>query len=64
MKVHEFIEWLKQYPDQNAEVEVVLHKDARDYYLQGGTASVAAFDPDKGTFESYTGSLLLGVHNS
>jgi len=61
MKVHELVEWLKQFPEQEAEVSVVLHKDsARDYYCQGGKACISAFDPAEGTFEAYTGVLILG----
>ena len=31
MKVHELIEWLKEFKDQEADVEVVCHKDDGDY---------------------------------
>lgn len=47
MKVHELATWLAAFPDQDAEVEVVKHCSEGGYYQQGGTCSVAVFDPAK-----------------
>jgi hypothetical protein len=46
MKVSEFIEWLKTQ-DQDAIVEIVVHKTGKGYYDQGGTAGTSDFDPTK-----------------
>lgn len=46
MKVRDFIEWLKTQ-EQDAIVEVVVHKSGKGYYDQGGTAGTSVFDPEK-----------------
>jgi putative lipoic acid-binding regulatory protein len=45
MTVSELIQWLQQFPDQGAEVEVIRHSSDGGYYCQGGTVSVVSFDP-------------------
>lgn len=46
MKVSEFIKFLQQFPDQDADVLVVEHHQGRDVYEQGGTAQTVNFDPE------------------
>jgi hypothetical protein len=60
MTVAGLIEWL-QTQDQNAVVHVVFHSPRYRYYLQGGTATIVAFDPDKHADYSDK-ELLLGVY--
>lgn len=45
MKVREVVAWLAAFPDQDADLEVILHQDAGGYYSQGGTAMTVRFDP-------------------
>lgn len=47
MKVHELAEWLKAFPDQDADVLVVEHSDGYGYYDQGGNACETEFDLEK-----------------
>ena len=47
MKVRELMQWLATVEDQDADVEVVQHSCGTGYYDQGGSASPAAFDPEK-----------------
>ena len=44
MKVSEFIEWLKTQ-DQEAKVEVLVHRSGNGYYDQGGNTYVYDFNP-------------------
>lgn len=62
MTVRELIEWLKQYPNQDANVRVVVHRDSHDYYLQGGVARWVDFDPNatQPTYEGDSDTLTLG----
>lgn len=52
MKVSEFIEWLKTQ-DQEAIVEVVVHRSGSGYYDQGGNA----------TTEEFTSELQFSEHS-
>lgn len=45
MTVREYREWLGTLEDQDAIVEVVVHRSDGGYYCQGGTASIEEFDP-------------------
>jgi len=47
MKVFELIEWLNQFPDQEADVLIVEHSDGTGYYDQGGNAYEEEFNPEK-----------------
>ena len=46
MNVEEFAEWLKTFPDQKAEVQVVEHHDGRGCCEQGGYVFEMPFDPE------------------
>ena len=46
MKVHEFIEFLKEIEDQDAEVMVVEHRSGDNVYDQGGTAKEVGFNSE------------------
>ena len=46
MTVRQMIEWMSTFEDQDAIVEVVVHREGRDYYSQGGTAQTEEFNPD------------------
>lgn len=78
MKVKELGEWLKLFEDQEAEIEVVVHKSDGGYYSQGGYAVTEKFDPMRHiTYTDFRGNkfvpkgapyensrtLLLGCHN-
>jgi hypothetical protein len=62
MTVRELIEWLKQYPNQDANVLVVVHRECQDYRLQGGVADCVDFDPNAAspTYEGDSDTLTLG----
>ena len=47
MRVREFIEWLAQFPDQDATVEVLECRPGSPYFQQGGVTSSVEFDPEK-----------------
>lgn len=47
MKVRELVQWLAEFEDQDADVEVVSHTSGTGHYDQGGNASLVAFDPSK-----------------
>lgn len=47
MTVKDFIEWLKQFPDQDATIEVLECHPGAPYTEQGGVTSSVKFDPDK-----------------
>lgn len=47
MQVREFIEWLKQFPDQDATVEVLHCSPGMPYTQQGGVTDSVDFDPNK-----------------
>ena len=47
MRVREFIEWLAQFPDQDATVEVLECRQGSPYVQQGGVTSSVEFDPEK-----------------
>ena len=47
MRVREFIEWLAQFPDQDATVEVLECRPGAPYVQQGGVTSSVEFDPEK-----------------
>ena len=47
MQVREFIEWLAQFPDQDATVEVLECRQGAPYTQQGGVTSSVEFDPEK-----------------
>jgi hypothetical protein len=49
MNVEEFAEWLKTFPDQKAEIQVIEHHDRRGYDEQGGYVFEELFDPTKHT---------------
>lgn len=44
--VRQMIEWMSTFEDQDAIVEVVVHRNDGGHYEQGGTATVDEFDPD------------------
>lgn len=46
MNVKELAQWLLEFHDQDAIVEVVVHHDGSGYYDQGGNAEVDYFDPN------------------
>ena len=46
MTVRQMIEWMSTFEDQDAIVEVVVHREGRDYYSQGGEAETEEFNPD------------------
>ena len=74
MNVKEMAEWLLSLPDQNAIIEVVVHKYGSSYYDQGGNAHTEVFDLSENNFEitlgytfrgvEYPSSILLGVYNA
>jgi len=45
VKVSEFIAFLQQFPDQDADVLVVEHHSGRSLYDQGGNVQTVEFDP-------------------
>lgn len=45
MRMREFIEWLAQFPDQDATVEVLECQTGAPYTQQGGVTSSVEFDP-------------------
>lgn len=47
MRVREFIEWLSQFPDQDATIEVLECRPGALYGEQGGVTSSVYFDPEK-----------------
>lgn len=47
MTVAEFIEWLKQFPDQGSTVEVLHCGPGTAYTQQGGVTYSETFDPEK-----------------
>lgn len=47
MNVGELIEWLQEFPDKGATIEVLECKHGEGYYDQGGVTHSTGFDPDK-----------------
>ena len=47
MKVHELIEWLAKFEDQDATVKVLHCQPGASYYQQGGVTHSVEFDPSK-----------------
>lgn len=47
MRVREFIEWLSQFPDQDATVEVLECRPGAPYVEQGGVTSSVEFEKTK-----------------
>jgi len=47
MSVRQMIEWMSTFEDQDAIVEVVVHRDGRGYYDQGGNAETMEFNPEQ-----------------
>lgn len=47
MTVSELIEWLKEFEDQDAIVEVLCCQRAVGYYAQGGITGTVEFNPDR-----------------
>lgn len=47
MTVREMAEWLSNYPDQDAIVQVVRHTESTSYYDQGGNCSIHDIDVDQ-----------------
>lgn len=45
MNVSELIEWLREFPDQEAEVFIVEHTSGSGYYDQGGNCTEEPFNP-------------------
>ena len=54
MKVHEFVKWLEQFPDQDATVEIIVHEYGRGYYNQGDNVHVEEFDPNNTDHYEYS----------
>lgn len=52
MKVHELIDWLKAFEDQDAVVKVLHNEGGGGYYAQGGVTREVVFDPS--THTDYT----------
>ena len=46
MIVSEFIQWLQQFPDQGATVEVLVNSPG-SYCTQGGVTASEKFDPEQ-----------------
>jgi len=47
MNVRQMIEWMSTFEDQDAIVEVVVHREGRGYYDQGGNAETEEFNPEQ-----------------
>lgn len=47
MRVREFIEWLAQFPDQDATVKVLQCRTGVPYVQQGSVTSGVEFDPER-----------------
>lgn len=47
MTVRQMIEWMSTFEDQDAIVEVVVHRAGDNYYEQGGSAETQEFNPEQ-----------------
>lgn len=46
MNVKELTQWLSEFPDQEAIVEIIEHTSGTGYYDQGGNATTVEFNPE------------------
>jgi hypothetical protein len=63
MTVRELIQWLAEFEDQDATVEVIEHESVHGWYEQGGRIRIVEFDPAKHAGHAYythPSTLLLG----